>query len=256
MKIPLSCYIEIFIESMAYFSFHNTTTLKSSVSMPTASFPLPNHGTTTKLQRADNLIQPGSFGTYPKPVRDVMRQIQDQTEARPDAFIRYTYKDLLDEARGAMSTLLNAPVETLVFVPNATTGVNTVVRNLVFEPGDMILYFETIYGACEKTVEYITETTPAKVAKVQYTYPVSDDWLVSEFKKRIREEKEAGNRVKIAIFDTVISMPGVRMPFERLTQACKEEGVLSCIDAAHGVGHVELDLGKLDPDFLVSNCHK
>ena len=241
---------------MAYFSFHNTTTLKSSVSMPTASFLLPNHGTTTKLQPADNLIQSGSFGTYPKPVRDVMRQIQDQTEARPDAFIRYTYKYLLDEARGAMSTLLNAPVETLVFVPNATTGINTVMRNLVFESGDVILYFATIYGACEKTVEYITDTTPAKVAKVQYTYPVSDGWLVSEFKKRVREEKEAGNRVKIAIFDTVVSMPGVRMPFERLTQACKEEGVLSCIDAAHGVGHVELDLRKLDPDFLVSNCHK
>src|SRR5436853_7846246 len=111
---------------MAYFSFQNNTTLKSSVWMPTASFPLPNHGAAARLQRADNLIRSGSFGTYPKPVRDVMRRIQDQTESRPDAFIRYTYKDMLDEARGAMSTLLNAPVETLVLVPNATTGCNNV----------------------------------------------------------------------------------------------------------------------------------
>jgi selenocysteine lyase/cysteine desulfurase len=51
-------------------------------------------------------------------------------------------------------------------------------------------------------------------------------------------------------------MPGVRMPFERLTQKCKELGVMSCIDGAHGVGHVEIDLGTLDPDFFVSNCHK
>ncbi|OCL02507.1 PLP-dependent transferase [Glonium stellatum] len=198
----------------------------------------------------------GSFGTYPKPIRDVMRQIQDQTEARPDAFIRYTYKELLDESRGAMSTMLNVPVDTLVFVPNATTGINTVLRNLVFEPGDKIMYFATIYGSCEKTVEYITETTPAKAVKVQYTYPVSDDWLVDEFTKKVREEKEAGNKIRIAIFDTVVSMPGVRMPFERLTQVCKEEGVLSCVDAAHGVGHIDMDLGKLDPDFLVTNCHK
>jgi selenocysteine lyase/cysteine desulfurase len=152
--------------------------------------------------------------------------------------------------------LLNAPLESVVFVPNATTGINIVLRNLTFQPGDHILYFATIYGACEKTVSYITETTPAEAVKIAYTYPVEDDWLVNEFKAKVKEVESKGGKVKIAIFDTVVSMPGVRVPFERLTAACKEAGVLSCIDGAHGVGHVKLDLGALDPDFFVSNCHK
>lgn len=155
-----------------------------------------------------------------------------------------------------MATLLNAPSETLVFLPNATTGINTVLRNLVFAPGEHVLYFATIYGACEKTVSYITETTPAKSVKIAFTYPVEDDWLVSEFHKKVDEVESSGGKVRIAIFDTVVSMPGVRVPFERLTQACKERKVLSCIDGAHGIGHVELDLSALDPDFFVSNCHK
>lgn len=141
-------------------------------------------------------------------------------------------------------------------MPNATTGVNTVLRNLVFAPGDHILYFATIYGACEQTIAYICETTPASAVKVQYTFPVEDDWLLSEFEKKVKEVDAAGGKVKIAVFDTVVSMPGVRMPFERLVAACKRLGVLSLVDGAHGVGHVELDLGKLDPDFFVSNCHK
>jgi selenocysteine lyase/cysteine desulfurase len=141
-------------------------------------------------------------------------------------------------------------------MPNATTGINTVLRNLVFQPGEHILYFATIYGACERTVSYITETTPAKSVKISYTYPVEDDWLVSAFKSKVKEVEDAGGKVKIAIFDTVVSMPGVRMPFEKLTAACKELGVLSCIDGAHGVGHLKLDLGAFDPDFFVSNCHK
>jgi len=152
--------------------------------------------------------------------------------------------------------LLNTPSSTLVFMPNATTGINTVLRNLTFKPTDYILYFATIYGACEKTVAYITETTPAKSVKILYTYPVEDDWLIAEFHRVVQDIETKGAKVKIAIFDTIVSMPGVRMPFERLTQACKETGVLSCIDGAHGVGHIKLDMSELDPDFFVSNCHK
>jgi selenocysteine lyase/cysteine desulfurase len=66
----------------------------------------------------------------------------------------------------------------------------------------------------------------------------------------------AGGKVKVAVFDTVVSMPGVRMPFERLVKACKKKGVLSLVDGAHGIGHVELNLKELDADFFVSNCHK
>jgi selenocysteine lyase/cysteine desulfurase len=116
--------------------------------------------------------------------------------------------------------------------------------------------FSTVYGALEKTIEYIMETTPVKAVKVEYTYPVEDDWLVKELGRKVKEVDSNGGRVKVAIFDTVVSMPGVRMPFERLTQKCKELGVMSCIDGAHGVGHVDIDLGKLDPDFFFSNCHK
>ncbi|KAH6629536.1 pyridoxal phosphate-dependent transferase [Boeremia exigua] len=198
----------------------------------------------------------GSFGTYPRSVRDTLRSFQDAAEARPDDFIRYKYPTHLNASRAAIADLINAPPKTVVFVPNATSGVNTVLRNLAFEDGDHILYFATIYRGCDLTVQYITETTPAQSARVEYTYPVEDDWLVEAFKQKVRDVQRAGGRVKVAIFDTVVSMPGVRVPFEQLTAVCKELGVLSLVDAAHGVGHVELDVGRFDPDFLTSNCHK
>ncbi|KAL1615411.1 hypothetical protein SLS54_009065 [Diplodia seriata] len=201
-------------------------------------------------------INHGSFGTYPKSVQDELRRWQSRAEARPDQFIRYEYPVELRKSRALMASYLRAPVETLVFVPNATTGVNTVLRNLVFEDGDVIIYFATIYGACENTVKYVCETTPARAAKVEYTFPVEDDDLVRRFRDVVDAEVKAGRRVKLAIFDTVVSLPGVRLPFERLTQACRELGVLSLIDGAHGVGQVDLNLGELDPDFFVSNCHK
>lgn len=141
-------------------------------------------------------------------------------------------------------------------MPNASTGTNTVLRNIVYQPEDVIIYFATVYGACGKTITYITETTPATAYMVDYTYPLSDHDLLTKFEDAIKNIKAEGKNPKIAVYDTIVSQPGVRVPFERLTELCRQHGILSCIDAAHCIGGIPTDLTKLDPDFYVSNCHK
>lgn len=148
------------------------------------------------------------------------------------------------------------PTNECVFVKNASTGVNTVLRNLVFNEGDVIVYFATIYGAMEKTIISISETTPVRGLKVEYEFPISHDELVKRFRDVVVGAKQKGLNVRLAVFDTIVSMPGVRFPFEKLVEACREEGILSLIDGAHAIGQIQLNLAQLDPDFFVSNCHK
>lgn len=62
----------------------------------------------------------GSFGTYPKSVREEMRRFQDASEARPDSFIRYEYSSLLDKSREAMGKVSNRALHTLPFLPIST----------------------------------------------------------------------------------------------------------------------------------------
>lgn len=167
---------------------------------------------------------------------------------------------LLDESRAACAKVLNSPVEAIVYVPNATAGVNTVLRNLVWNENgkDEIVVFSTIYGACGKTVEYVAEASLNKVTprSIHLTYPCEDDEIVTLFKDAIKASKSEGKVPRLAVFDTISSMPGLRFPFEALTAICHEEGVLSLIDAAHAIGQIPIDLTKLNPDFFVSNCHK
>lgn len=181
---------------------------------------------------------------------------QAASERRPDEFVRTTHPILIDKSRAALAKHLNAPVEEIVFVQNATTGIDTVLRSLRYSAGDKIVYFDFIYGSCGNAVRYIEETTPAVGVNITATFPISDDELVARLRGTIRREQESGAKVKVAIFDTIVSMPGVRLPFERFVGVCKELGVLSLVDGAHGVGHIPLDLGELDADFFVSNCHK
>jgi selenocysteine lyase/cysteine desulfurase len=185
-----------------------------------------------------------------------MRHYQDLAEAYPDRFIRYDYPKLLDGSRKHLANYLRAPVDNIVFVPNVTVGINTVLRNLKYESGDQILYFSTLYGACEKTVEYVCETTAATSMRLPLQYPLSDHDLLATFRAGLVRAKEEGGRVKIAIFDVLSSLPGVCVPFVELTDICKKIGVLTLIDGAHAPGQVPIDLGKLQPDFFIGNCHK
>lgn len=204
-----------------------------------------------------------SFGTIPSHISERLRHYQNLHERTPDPFIRYTYPELLDTNRKAIAELVNAnSVDEVVFVPNATVGVNTVLRALSEtwnqDGNDEIIFFSTIYGACGKTVTYVSESTHGQVKgrAIELTYPISDAAILSQFRATIATAKAQGKRPRVAVFDTVSSLPGVRFPYEAMVAACRELGILSLVDAAQGVGMIPLDVAALDPDFLVSNCHK
>jgi len=71
----------------------------------------------------------------------------------------------------------------------------------------------------------------------------------------IESVQNEGKKVKLAMFDTVLTFPGARMPWEELVGVCKEAGVLSLIDGAHGVGHIDLqhlgEVGRISLSVIV-----
>lgn len=185
-----------------------------------------------------------------------MHEYQRQAEARPDEYTRYKSVEHLNASRRLVAEQLNVPVASVVMVTNATTGVNTIMRNLKYEADDVILYFSTSYGACQNIILATKEYSGCRTHRVELRYPMSDNDLLQKVEAAIAELRAAGLRPKILLFDTLVSVPGVRMPFERLTEACKKHDILSVVDGAHGYGQMRLDLSKLEPDFFVSNCHK
>ncbi|KAF4985295.1 hypothetical protein FDECE_16668 [Fusarium decemcellulare] len=202
----------------------------------------------------------GSFGTYPKAIRNKFREYQDASEARPDPFIRYDFPKLLDESRVAVAKILNAPESTVVFVANATVGVNTVFRNIVWNPDgkDVIISFSTIYEACGKVADFLVDYFEGNVThrEIGITYPLDDQEILDKFEETVKQIESEGKRARIAVFDVVSSRPGVVFPWEAMVKACKRLNVLSMVDGAQGIGMVKLDLSAADPDFFVSNCHK
>ena len=193
----------------------------------------------------------GSFGACPDFVIKEQRMWQNLMEKEPVQFFEELMPELLLNSRIALAEFLSCDANDLAFVSNATSGVNTILRSLHFEQGDEILVPNHAYQACRNTIDFVASRWGAKVVEVAIPFPIDGPQTVIELMKSARSE-----RTKLVMIDTVTSPTGLRMPFEELTAFFEGEGVEVLLDAAHGIGMIPLNLGKLGASYVTSNCHK
>ncbi|MAQ57066.1 MAG: aminotransferase [Euryarchaeota archaeon] len=193
----------------------------------------------------------GSFGATPSEVLEEQGRLRGLLERDPVRFFEREYSDMWDESRSAVARMLNADVDGMVFVSNATQGVNTVLRSLDLEPGDEIIVPDHSYQACWNAVDYVTRRSGAKTVVVEIPFRVEDPKQVIDLIMEAVTE-----RTVLALIDTVTSPTGSRMPFEELTNRLQSRGVDVLLDAAHGPGIVPIDLSRLEPAYCVGNFHK
>ena len=193
----------------------------------------------------------GSFGATPAAIMDEQRRIRALMEKDPVRFFERENIGLWDDARRALSEFVNADVDGMVFVSNATQGINTVLRSLRLQPGDEIIVPDHSYQACWNAVDFVTERSGAKTVVVEVPFRVEGPQEVLDIIMGA-----VTDRTVLALIDTVTSPTGMRMPFEELTVQLQSRGVDVLLDAAHGPGIVPLDLSELAPAYCTGNCHK
>ena len=193
----------------------------------------------------------GSFGACPKAVMDHQFQLRKELESDPIQFLDVKAKELWAESIQILSEFINADKEGLTFVPNATSGVNTVLRSLDLKPNDEILVPDHSYQACWNAVDFVTKRVGAKTAVVPIEFPIESPEQVT---KAILSN--VTKRTKLALIDTVTSPTGIRLPFEQIVSELQSRGVDVLLDAAHGPGIVNLNLKNLKPAYATGNAHK
>ena len=203
------------------------------------------------LDPAVVFLNHGSFGSCPLAVLEFQRSLRDRLERQPVQFLVRELEPLLDEARAALARFVGAEAEDLVFVPNATAGVNTVLRSLRFEPGDELLVTDHEYNACHNALHYAAQRHGAVVAEAKIPFPLqSAEEIISAVLARVT------NRTKLALLDHVTSQTGLVFPMERLVHELAARGIDTLVDGAHAPGMVPLDLRSLGAAYYTGNCHK
>ena len=193
----------------------------------------------------------GSFGATPEPVFAEYGRWQRELERQPVEFLGRRAEGLLDEARAAMAAYLGCGRDDLVFVPNATTGINVVARSLSLEPGDEVVGTDLEYGACERTWEWFCEKRGATYVRAHVPLPVaSPDEVVEAIFGAVT------TRTRTIFLSHVTSGTALRLPVEEVAKRAREMGMLTVVDGAHAVGQWPVDVEAIGADFYASNFHK
>ena len=139
------------------------------------------------------------------------------------------------EARTALAAFVGARAADLVFVPNATAGLNAVIRSLRLEPGDEVVTTRHEYGAVIRTWQFAGAT-------IVYAEP--------------EDVPAIGPRTRAVSVSHITSPTALVLPVAEICAAARAAGVLAIVDGAHAPGQIPLDLDALGADVYAGNCHK
>jgi isopenicillin-N epimerase len=211
----------------------------------------PNWRQFWSLDPSVTFLNHGAFGACPLPVLEAQQRWRQQLERQPVRFFVREGEELLDRARTRLAQFVDAAPDDLAFVPNATTGINTVLRSLTFNPGDELLTTNHVYNACGNALNFVASRAHARVVVAEIPFPVaSAQEVVTAVVQRISP------RTKLVLLDGITSPTALVLPIPELVCQLSALGVETLIDGAHALGMLPLNLRELGATYYVGNCHK
>jgi isopenicillin-N epimerase len=193
----------------------------------------------------------GSYGACPIRVIEAQEAIRREMERQPVAFFADEVPGRVRAAAARLAAFVGARAQDLVFVENATAGMNAVLRSLRFAPGDEIVTTDHVYGAVRQVLTHLERQAGIRLVEAALPYPIRDPAQIVA-----AVERSLTLRTRLLVIDHIASRSAVIFPVRELVTLARSHGVRALIDGAHAPGQLELDVPALGADWVIGNCHK
>ncbi|MDO8661462.1 MAG: aminotransferase class V-fold PLP-dependent enzyme, partial [Candidatus Woesearchaeota archaeon] len=212
------------------------------------SFPL--------LKQKPKLVYLDSAATTQKPEVTIkaVTEFYEQKNANPH---RGVYElsvcatKAYDNSREVVAEFIGALPEEIVFVRNATEGINLVMHSWAkqhVKKGDLILLTEMEHHSNLVPWQQLAKETGAAIEFIQIN---SEGFLDVVAAQKLIEKKPV-----IVSFTHVSNVLGTINPVVELVKMAHSVGAKVLLDACQSVAHLAVDVRLFDVDFLVFSGHK
>jgi isopenicillin-N epimerase len=192
----------------------------------------------------------GSFGACPIEVLERQQQFRAEMERNPCEFLGRKSGQYLAEARSVLAAYVGAAASDLMFVENATTGVNIAAHSVALSPGDEVLTTDLEYGACDACWELLCAKHGALYRRHPVPLPFHPEAFIESMKKAITPS------TRVLFLSHVTSSTALILPIAKLIEFAHARNIVVIIDGAHAPAFIDLNLDLLGADFYTGNCHK
>ena len=153
------------------------------------------------------------------------------------------------KARESVRKFINAKSkDEIILTRNTTEGINLVANSIGLKSGDEVILSDKEHNSNLIPWLRMKEKTGIKVVICESNK--DNTFNLDNFKKCF------SSRTKLASIVHISNLDGVENPVEDIIKIAHSHKALVLIDAAQSVPHKEIDVRKLDADFLAFSGHK
>jgi cysteine desulfurase / selenocysteine lyase len=165
--------------------------------------------------------------------------------------LSYLATEEYEKAREVIASFMNAKAEETVFFKNVSSALNFLALTLgerTLKPGDEVITCELEHHSSFLPWQQVCIKTGATLRFV----PLNQEGrLTTEAFKDVLNAK-----TKVVALTYLSNVMGYITPIEEIIRLAHEVGAVVIVDAAQAVPHMQMDVQKLDCDYLAFSGHK
>ncbi len=193
----------------------------------------------------------GSFGPPPLVVQKARREWQLRLDEQPMDFFVRQLEPAWFAVRERLAKFVGTSAANLIFVDNATVGMNIVADSFRLAAGDEVLLTNHEYGAVERIWDRACGLVGAQRNTVALPLPfTSIENTVDKLFSAVTP------RTKLIVISHITSPTAVTLPVKAVCEEARQRGIATCIDGPHALVQEDIELDKLGCDFYTASCHK